>query len=191
MSEKVIIVTAPSGAGKTTIVKQLLSQYPQLSFSVSACTRQKRPGEMDGVDYYFISENEFKQRVANSEFIEWEEVYKGNFYGTLKTEVERLWQLHKVVIFDVDVKGAMNLKKYFGTNAISFFIKPPSKELLMERLKNRATETLEKIEERIAKASFELEYENYFDQTILNDKLKDAVDQTSMAIDNFLNQPQD
>ena len=189
MSEKVIIVTAPSGAGKTTIVKHLLQQYPQLSFSVSACTRQKRAGEVDGTDYYFISEEEFHKRITADDFIEWEEVYKGNFYGTLKLEVNRLWQMHKVVIFDVDVKGAINLKKYFGANAISFFIKPPSKEILFERLTNRATESLEKIEERINKAGYELGFENYFDHSILNDNLNVAVEEITQLIDGFLIQP--
>lgn len=186
MSEKVIIVTAPSGAGKTTIVKHLLQQYPVMAFSISACTRNIRPGEVNGIDYYFISVEEFQLHIGNADFIEWEEVYKNSFYGTLKSEVSRLWDLNKVIVFDVDVKGAINLKKYFGKQALSLFIKPPSKEILFERLKNRATESLEKIEERIGKAAYEIEFENYFDHSILNDQLPDALEQATQLIDDFL-----
>ncbi len=186
MLPKVIIVTAPSGAGKTTIVKHLLSRFHQLAFSVSATTRAPRPGEIDGIDYYFISLEEFKSRVENKEFVEYEEVYHHTFYGTLMEEVTRLWKEGKTVVFDVDVKGAMNLKKNFGESSLALFIKPPSTEILDQRLRNRATEELSKIEERITKAHYELEFEEYFDQTIVNDNLHDALEEAVKAVDEFL-----
>ena len=186
MLPKVIIVTAPSGAGKTTIVKHLLSRFHQLAFSVSATTRAPRPGEIDGIDYYFISLEEFKTRVEKKEFVEYEEVYHHAFYGTLMEEVTRLWKENLTVVFDVDVKGAMNLKKNFGESSLSLFIKPPSTEILDQRLRNRATEELSKIEERITKAHYELEFEEYFDRTIVNDDLLVALEEAVKAVDEFL-----
>ncbi len=186
MLPKVIIVTAPSGAGKTTIVKHLLSHFPQLAFSVSATTRAPRSGEIDGIDYYFISVEEFNQRVLNKEFVEYEEVYKQSFYGTLMEEVKRLWKEDLVVVFDVDVKGAMTLKKNFGESALSLFIKPPSKDILDQRLRNRATDELSKIKERIKKAHYELEFEEYFDRTIINDDLQDALKDATQIVQKFI-----
>ncbi|HAP00530.1 MAG TPA: guanylate kinase [Bacteroidetes bacterium] len=189
MDQKVIIVTAPSGAGKTTIVKHLLSRFPQLAFSVSATTRPPRIGEVNGEDYYFLSMEEFKNRVEAKEFVEFEEVYHHTFYGTLLIEVKRLWQLGKTIVFDVDVKGAITLKKAFNENALSLFIKPPSTEILDQRLRNRATDSLEKIQERISKAHLELEFEEYFDKTIVNDNLHDALEEAVNAVNDFINKP--
>lgn len=185
---KAIIITAPSGAGKTTIVKHLLSKFSQLQFSVSACTREKREGEIDGVDYYFITENEFKNKIAGNEFIEWEEVYAGNFYGTLKSDVERIWQNNGVVIFDVDVIGALNLKKYFGDKAIAVFIAPPHVDELEKRLESRATESNEKIAMRVKKALSEISFQNKFDEIIVNENLQEAFGKAEELISNFLNQ---
>ncbi len=187
MLPKVIIVTAPSGAGKTTIVKHLLSQFPKLAFSVSATTRTPRLGEIDGIDYYFISVEEFNQRVLNKEFVEYEEVYHQTYYGTLMDEVKRLWKENLVVVFDVDVKGSITLKKNFGESALSLFIKPPSTQILDQRLRNRATDELSKIEERIAKAHYELEFEEYFDRTIINDNLSVALEEAVIAVQDFIN----
>ena len=144
--QKLIIITAPSGAGKTTIVKNLLSNNPNLAFSVSAATRKERENEIDGKDYYFISEEQFKKKIADVEFIEWQEVYRGIFYGSLKSEVEKIWESGKQVIFDIDVQGALNLKKIYGKQALTIFIKPPSTEILLERLKARATENRKGLE---------------------------------------------
>lgn len=186
MDNKVIIVTAPSGAGKTTIVKHLIINFPQLAFSVSATTRKQRQGEINGKDYYFISAEEFKNKVSNHEFVEWEEVYSNAFYGTLQSEIEKLWSENKIVIFDVDVKGAMNLKKQFGNRALSIFIKPPSAKVLEERLKQRATESLDKIEERVSKAKEEMQYEEYFDETVVNKYLPDALEKASQLVLSFI-----
>ncbi|MGB3075581.1 MAG: guanylate kinase [Chitinophagales bacterium] len=186
MSGKLIVITAPSGAGKTTIARHLLDSYPMLEFSVSATTRQRRPDEVHGRDYYFLSEEQFRQRIDNESFVEWEEVYKGTFYGTLKDEIESIWKSGKDVLFDVDVKGAINLKKQYGEQALTLFIKPPSIEILLERLRSRATETQERIEERITKAQSELQFESYFDETIVNDSLPDALRQAIAITDKFL-----
>jgi guanylate kinase len=186
VSQKAIIVTAPSGAGKTTIVKYLLINFPQLAFSVSATTRKQRIGETDGADYYFITETDFKKKTEQAEFVEWEEVYNNAFYGTLQSEVNRLWQLGKVIVFDVDVRGAVHLKQKFGEQALSIFVKPPSEEVLEERLKSRATEDLQKIEERVRKAKEELQFEEYFDESVLNDNLPEALDDTSQLVAAFI-----
>ena len=184
---KAVIISAPSGAGKTTIVRNLM-QHPELnlSFSISATTRPKRNGEIDGKDYYFLSKDEFLKKIDNQEFIEWQEVYKDQFYGTLKSEVKRLFDLGKNIIFDVDVKGALNLKKYFGNNAITIFIKPPSLKELENRLRKRATDNEEQIKKRLARAQEELNYENKFDVVILNDDLRTAINQTFNTVKNFL-----
>ena len=184
---KAIIFSAPSGAGKTTIVKHLLKVRKDLAFSISACSRPRRTiMEEDGVDYYFFSVETFKEKVANNEFVEWEEVYKDSFYGTLKSEVERIWAMGKVVIFDVDVVGGKNLKTYFGEAALAVFVKPPSIESLKRRLEGRQTETAETIDIRIAKAEEELEYEKYFDVAIKNDVLMDALKQAEVTLENFI-----
>lgn len=184
---KAIIFCAPSGSGKTTIVKHLLKVYPQLSFSISACTRACRANEVDGKDYYFLSQQEFKNRVLHGDFLEFEEVYNGNFYGTLKSEIERIWNLNKVVIFDVDVEGGLNLKKYFGDKALSVFVKPPSVDELARRLRERLTETEEMLKTRVGKAVLEMEFQHKFDQVIINDDLNTALIEAENLIRNFIN----
>lgn len=183
---KLIIFSAPSGAGKTTIVHHLLKVFPELEFSVSACSRTKRKEETHGVDYYFITVDEFKEKIKNDEFIEWEEVYKDNFYGTLKVEIERIWKKGKHIIFDMDVVGGINLKKKFGAAALSVFVMPPSIEHLEQRLKSRETETPESIARRIGKAKKEINTAIQFDKIILNDELEHALKEAETAVANFL-----
>jgi guanylate kinase len=186
MKGKLIIFSAPSGAGKTTIVKQLLEKDLNLEFSISATSRLARHTEINEKDYYFLTEADFKMKVANNEFLEWEEVYKGISYGTLKSEVERIRDAGKNVIFDVDVVGGLNIKKYFGEEALAFFVQPPSVEELRKRLTARSTETEEKIAMRIAKAELELSFANKFDVIIVNDNLENAVEQAAMKIKGFI-----
>ena len=183
---KLIIVTAPSGAGKTTIVHHLLETFDALAFSVSATNRAKRAHETNGVDYYFMSTQEIKHLITEGAFLEYEEVYDNQYYGTLKKEVERLWQLGKCIIFDVDVKGALNIKKAYPDESLSIFIKPPSKEALLVRLQNRKTETPESLKKRIARATEELTYQNRFDEVIVNDVLETALKDAEKIIRNFL-----
>ena len=183
---KAIIFCAPSGSGKTTIVKHLLSIDQRIMFSVSACTRQRRENEVHGQDYYFLTTDDFKQKIGAGEFLEYEEVYGGKFYGTLKSEVNRIWSLNKAVIFDVDVEGGLNIKKYFGNNALAVFVKPPSIEVLRFRLRNRSTETADKIAMRIEKAQSEMAYEPRFDVVIVNDTLEDALLQAETKVRDFL-----
>ncbi len=184
---KLIIFSAPSGAGKTTIVQRLLSNISILEFSVSATSRAPRGDEQHGVDYYFISPDEFRTRVNSDEFVEWEEVYPGQMYGTLLSEVDRIWRKGHHVIFDVDVKGGLNLKKKFGKEALGIFVRPPSMEALEERLRQRATEPEEKIKMRLEKAASELSFESRFDVTIVNDNLERAVKEAETVVKNFLN----
>jgi guanylate kinase len=186
MNGKLIIFSAPSGAGKTTIVQHLLKVFPELEFSVSACSRPKRKHETHGVDYYFLSVEEFKQKIKNNEFAEWEEVYKDNFYGTLKAEIERIWKKGKHIIFDMDVVGGLNLKKQFGSQALAIFVMPPSIEHLETRLKSRETETPESIARRIGKAEVELQTANQFDKIILNDNLEHALTEAEKIATHFL-----
>lgn len=183
---KVIIFSAPSGSGKTTIVKQLLERYPQFEFSISATSRAPRGQERDGVDYYFLSQEEFRQAVAEDRFVEWEEVYQGTCYGTLRDEVERIWAKEHVILFDVDVIGGINLKRIFGARACSVFIMPPSVEELRRRLESRATDTPEAIDRRVAKAEFELTKAPEFDCVVVNDRLDEAVAKTCRLLDEFL-----
>ncbi len=184
--KKVIIFCAPSGSGKTTIVKHLLKVNPLLSFSVSACTRSRRAGEEDGKDYYFLSKEEFKSKIDAHEFLEYEEVYGGNFYGTLKSEIDRIWALGKVVLFDVDVVGGLNIKKYFGDNALAVFVKPPGVDILEQRLRYRSTETEETLKIRVEKAVHELQYESKFECVLLNDQLDLALMEAEKLVNNFL-----
>lgn len=186
--QKVVIISAPSGAGKTTLVKYLLQQFPQLEFSISACSRPKRPTEQNGVDYYFISIDEFKRLISENKFIEWEEVYPGQFYGTLKSEIERIWNKNHIVLFDVDVKGGINLKKIFQQQSISIFIAPPSIEELEKRLKERGTESEQSLKTRIEKAKYELTFAPQFDYIIINDKLNVAKKELFDIISNYINQ---
>ena len=183
---KLIIFSAPSGSGKTTVVKHLLNKFPELAFSISVTTRHKRPNEIDGKDYYFYSENEFLHAIKSEDFLEYEEVYQGLFYGTLKSEVDRLWKEGKTVIFDVDVVGGLNIKKHYGDQALAVFLRPPSVEVLMERLTKRETEVEHQLQERIAKAKSELKFEQQFDEVIVNDILSDTFATTEELVARFL-----
>lgn len=187
MQGKIILFTAPSGAGKTTIVKHLLQSNPALCFSISACTRDKRGrSEENGKDYYFITPDEFRQKIERDEFVEWEEVYEGAFYGTLKSEIERIWGLGKHVILDVDVKGGLKIKEYYKDRALAIFVKPPSIEALAERLQARATDSASSISSRVFKAKFELSFEDKFDAVIVNDDLSQAIAQAENLVNSFL-----
>jgi len=183
---KCVIFSAPSGAGKTTIVHHLLDQNIGLEFSVSACSRGPRPNEVDGKDYYFLGVERFKQKIDDDAFVEWEEVYTDNFYGTLKSEVERIWKNGKAVIFDVDVIGGLNLKKIFADNALAVFVEPPSVDELEKRLRGRSTETEDKIAQRLAKAREEISYSEQFDLILINDDLSKACNEAEMLVKNFL-----
>ncbi len=183
---KVIIFSAPSGSGKTTIVKHLLSTNSNLAFSVSATTRQPRPNEINGKDYYFLTNTDFLQRVQNNEFAEYEEVYPGTYYGTLRSEVERIWAEGKVVIFDVDVVGGLNLKRIWGRSALAVFVKPPSVAVLQNRLRARATETEQDLEKRINKALSELQFEPQFDVVLINDRLDETFENAQQLLQDFL-----
>lgn len=183
MNGKLFIFCAPSGSGKTTIVKQLLSRKTNIGFSISATTRTPREGEVDGKDYYFLSQEEFQKKVDNHEFAEWEEVYKGTFYGTPKSEITHLWEQGKHVVFDVDVVGGINLKKLYKDRAVGIFVKVPSLEELKQRLILRGTETEESLTKRIDKMRQELEFEKEFDFTVVNANLEEAVQTASELID--------
>lgn len=183
---KVVIFSAPSGSGKTTIVRALLARYPQLEFSVSATSRAPRGTETDGVDYHFLTPEAFMQAVADDRFVEWEEVYAGTCYGTLRSEIERIWAKGHTIVFDVDVMGGINLKRIFGPKACSIFIMPPSIEELRRRLVGRGTDAAEVIERRVAKAAFELEKAPQFDCVVVNDLLDEAVAETARILDDFL-----
>lgn len=187
MPGKVVIFSAPSGAGKSTVVKHLLSIYPEFEFSISATSRQPRGTEKDGVEYYFLEAGKFRELIARDAFVEYEEVYRDRYYGTLKSEVDRIWAKGKVIIFDVDVKGGYNLKKYFGDSALSVLIVPPSLEVLEQRLRGRGTDSEEAITERLGKAGSELEFaKGKFDIELVNDKLEDTFAAAEAAIDGFL-----
>jgi guanylate kinase len=183
---KLIIVTAPSGAGKTTIVHHLLKTFDTLAFSVSATNRAQRAHETDKVDYYFLSTTEFRRRVNEGAFLEYEEVYDGQYYGTLRSECERLWDLGKCIVFDVDVKGALNIKRAYPDDSLAIFIQPPSEAVLLERLKNRKTETPESLRKRIARATEELTFADKFDAIIVNDKLEVAFSEAEQLVEAFL-----
>ena len=183
---KLIIFSAPSGAGKTTIVHHLLSKIPELAFSISATTRPKRGDEVHGRDYYFISKEDFLHKIAKKEFVEFEEVYSGTFYGTLRSEIERIWNQGKHVIFDIDVEGGLHLKKKFGEQALAVFVQPPSLEVLIERLTSRGTDSNDKLLERINKADKELQYANRFDVIQKNYDLETACSEAVELVSNFL-----
>ena len=190
MKGKVFIFSAPSGAGKSTVVNYLLGQYPQqFEFSVSATSRAPRGEEKDGVEYYFISAERFRELIAQNAFVEYEEVYEDRFYGTLKSEVDRIWKEGKIIIFDVDVKGGVSLKKYFGDAARSVLIVPPSMEILEQRLRGRGTDSEEAITERLAKARWELDFASgKFDRELVNDRLDNTFALARDIVDAFLNQ---
>lgn len=188
MPGKLIIFSAPSGSGKTTIVHHILKKFSdKLEFSISACTREKRPNEVDGKDYHFMAVEEFKQKIKKNEFVEWEEVYQGQFYGTLKSELERIWNSGKHVIFDLDVQGGINLKRSFGRPAYSIFVMPPSVEILELRLKQRQTETPESIAKRVAKARQEIQVADQFDKILLNENLEKVCAEAEKLVSEFLN----
>jgi len=183
---KSIIVCAPSGAGKTTIVRHLLNTFENIAFSVSATSREPRKDEIPGIHYHFISADEFRKKIESSDFLEWEEVYTDQFYGTLKSEINRLWSEGKHVIFDVDVEGGANLKKTFDKRALAIFVRPPSLAVLEERLRSRGTETEESLQKRLSKAERELSYESKFDTTVINDILTDACKEAEDKVKKFL-----
>lgn len=188
MDGKLIIFSAPSGAGKTTLVKKMLEQFPSLEFSISACSRAMRSGETDGVDYFFLTPDTFRKKIEQNEFVEWEEVYPGSYYGTLKVEVERIWAKGHHVIFDVDVKGGLQLKAIFGVKALALFVMPPSIEELEKRLAFRSTESDETLRVRIAKAEEEISHAPQFDEIVINDQLHHAVEKAKTLVANFLQQ---
>ncbi|MBR0072585.1 MAG: guanylate kinase [Bacteroidales bacterium] len=185
-NQKVVIFSAPSGSGKSTIIGRLLQRIPNMEFSISATSRKPRAGEQNGREYYFLSHDEFKQRVAAGDFVEWVEVYEGTCYGTLKSEIERIWQKGNIVIFDVDVLGGVSLKQIFGDKALSIFIQPPSVEELEKRLINRGTESEESLRKRIERAEMELQYSSKHDITVINDDLEKAVSETETIVKQFL-----
>ena len=186
--KKLIVITAPSGAGKSTIVKKLIQQRPDLAFSVSCTTREKREAEVNGNSYYFITAQEFQQRLQKGDFVETQEVYPGQYYGSLKSEVERIWSQRKIVLYDIDVKGAENIKKIYGNDALTIFIAPPDLETLTNRLKNRNTESKDSLKKRIAKAKEEMAYQSKFDKVVVNSDFDIAFMNVKNVITNFLKQ---
>ncbi len=183
---KIIVITAPSGSGKTTLVKRLLNAYPQLAFSISACTRTPRPGETHGKDYYFYDEPQFKKLIEENAFVEWEMVYTGKYYGTLKSEVERIWDSGRSPLVDIDVKGALAIRDVYPSTSLTLFIQAPSLDVLRERLIKRGTETPESLEERVTKAIDELSYSDQFDRIIVNDNIETATQELIDVIEQFL-----
>jgi guanylate kinase len=183
---KIIIITAPSGAGKTSITRFLLQKYPNLAFSISAATRSPRGIEKDGVDYYFMSVEAFQDKIHEEAFVEWEMVYEGKYYGTLKTELERIWKLGKTPMLDIDVKGAIHVQQQYPDHSLSIFVEPPSVDELKKRLQSRGTETADTLETRVNKASYEISFKHSFDTVILNDDLDKACKETEAVITTFL-----
>jgi guanylate kinase len=185
--QKILIITAPSGAGKTSITHHLMNHFSILSFSVSATTRKARANELDGVDYYFISGDEFKKKIQLKEFAEWEMVYEGKYYGTLKSELKRIWGLGKVPVLDIDVKGAIHVQQQYPENTLSIFVEPPSVEELKKRLLSRGTENEESLNARVNKASYEIGFKDHFDKIIVNDSLDNACEKALSIVEEFLN----
>ena len=188
-AKKLIIITAPSGAGKTSITKFLLKRFPQLSFSISAATRERRLHETDGVDYYFMSPDEFQEKIRDNAFIEWEMVYEGKYYGTLRKELDRIWNKEEVPVLDIDVKGAIHVQQQFPETSLSIFIEPPSVEELKRRLESRGTETPETLQARVNKAAYEISFKKHFDRIIVNDDLTKACEEAEAIIKAFTGLP--
>ena len=184
--DKILIITAPSGAGKTSITHHLMLNFPQLAFSVSAATRQARGNETDGKDYYFMSLDDFKQKIQHNEFIEWEMVYEGKYYGTLKSELQRIWKNNQIPVLDIDVKGAIHVKQQFPESALTIFIEPPSVDVLKARLQSRGTETEESLAARVNKASYEISFKDQFDSQILNDNFEQACNAAEKIVAAFI-----
>ena len=183
---KLILITAPSGAGKTSIVKFLMTKFPQLAFSVSATTRKPRDNEKDGLDYYFISENEFREKIHHKEFLEWEMVYEGKYYGTLKSEIERIWSLNKVPVLDIDVQGAIHVQQQYPVNTMAVFIQAPSAEELRNRLRARGSETEESLQARVNKSSYEMTFKNHFENVVTNKDFETACLEAEKIVSAFL-----
>lgn len=185
-SHKILIITAPSGAGKTSITRHLMQQFPQLAFSVSAATRQPRGTEKNGLDYHFMSVEDFQHKIQNNEFVEWEMVYEGKYYGTLKSELQMIWSLDKIPVLDIDVKGAIHVQQQYPDTTMSLFIEPPSVEELKKRLQSRGTETAESLAARVNKASYELSFKEHFDKVIVNDNLVAACALAESIVKGFI-----
>jgi guanylate kinase len=186
MQGKLIIFSAPSGSGKTTIVLHLLGRYPQLAFSISATSREPRKNEKDGVDYYFLTVDDFRKKIEEGKFLEWEEVYTGQYYGTLRSEVERLRKAGRQVVFDIDVVGGVRLKQEFGSDALAIFVQPPSLDVMEKRLRERGTDSEEQLQKRLGKAREELSYANRFDHVLINDRLEETLNKAEQLIQNFI-----
>ncbi|MFN8247061.1 MAG: guanylate kinase [Ferruginibacter sp.] len=184
--QKIIIITAPSGAGKTSITRYLMQEFPVLEFSVSAATRQPRGNERDGVDYYFLSPDDFQHKIQNKEFAEWEMVYEGKYYGTLKSELKRIWNKQHVPVLDIDVKGAIHIQQQYPENKLSLFVEPPSVDELKKRLMSRGTESEESLQARVNKASYELSFKDHFDEVVVNDNLENACRKARALVEKFL-----
>jgi guanylate kinase len=189
-ANKLLIITAPSGAGKTSITKHLMKRFPQLAFSVSAATRQPRGHEKDGVDYHFMSIADFQQKIQNDEFVEWEMVYEGKYYGTLKSEMQLIWNNHQIPILDIDVKGAIHVQGLYPQETMSLFIEPPSIEELKHRLEGRGTETAESLQARLNKAAYEISFKHSFQRVIVNDDLQNACAEAEQIVAVFLGEPE-
>ncbi len=187
---KILIITAPSGAGKTSITKHLMHKFPKLAFSVSAATREARSNELHGRDYYFMPLEEFKKKIVNNEFIEWEMVYDGKYYGTLKSELERIWAMEKIPVLDIDVKGAIHVQQEYPINTLSIFIEPPSVDVLKARLSQRGTETAETLHARVSKASYEISFKDQFNEIIVNDDLAKACGEAELLVEKFIAMPE-